>query len=167
MKRRLIIIDLFLVLIMVFLTWYKDTFEMDRVEASSLNYDTGRGSVLIATQGSDYKNAITNILIEELGGVAERIDIIDAKSLEGITATEWDAIAIIHTNEIWMAPHAVRTFLKEHYNPAYMAVISTSGSGVIQVDGVDAITSASVMNDATEHALLTSAQIKEILLQAN
>lgn len=57
--------------------------------------------VLIASQGSDFKNALVENLTTRLQEQRLFIRVIDVTTLGEVNEDEWDALVFIHTTEQW------------------------------------------------------------------
>jgi len=131
----------------LFATWYVNRYSMTR--ADSMDYPvkgTPKYSVLIATQGSNYKNKLVKKLIDELRINDRAIKVIDVNDLKTLTS-DHDAYIIIHTWEIGKAPEAVSLFVNNYRSSKNIYTISTSGSGDEIMDDIDGISSASNITD--------------------
>ena len=144
MKKKLIIGLLsFVGLFFLFLVWFKVSYSMDKVEGFDKGSYNASQKVLIATQGSEYKNGVVDDVLEYLSSDDIYVKVIDVSSLKDITADQWDAILILHVWEIWKPEPNTAEFINKHYDKAKMFVVCTSGSGDEMMDGVEGITGAS------------------------
>lgn len=121
-------------------------------------YESGqRGagpSVLIATQGSDYKDAVSRALVNQLAARPAYLKVIDVSALPPVFEREWDAIVLLFSWERRRPePHA-RTFVERCSDREKLVVLTTSGGGDERLPLVDTVTSASELQradaDATE-----------------
>jgi hypothetical protein len=108
--------------------------------------------VLIATQASSYKNAVTAGLIARLEGRSASIQVIDVNGLGAVKPADWNAIVLIHTWEGGKPPAAVKAFVDRLPSRQKLVVLTTSGQGDFTMEGVDAVTSASKMVDVPANA---------------
>lgn len=101
--------------------------------------------ILIASQGSEFKNTLVEELISQLKSPETYLSVVDCTTLNNENADEWDAIIIIHTLQIHKMPEQAEVFLKEMNDYPKVMLVSTSGAGDDTVEGfkVDAISSAS------------------------
>jgi hypothetical protein len=121
--------------------------------------------VLIASQGSKFKSQLLEALIRNLRSEDIYLSIIDCTSLKEDQAENWNAIVIIHTTKVHQIPKYVKTYLDKLKNYSNVILISTSGGGDEIVTGydVDAISTASRLQDIEIIAGLTDKKIKRIL----
>lgn len=104
--------------------------------------------VLIASQGSNFKNAVVESLTAYLGGKAYT-KVIDVTSLAEVNEAEWDALVFIHTTEQWKLWPDVDEYLARAQDLDKVILVTTSGSGDWKTDkyDVESITSASRMDE--------------------
>jgi hypothetical protein len=139
-----------LTIFVLFLVWYKYTFSMEVIEERSINENSDKQSVLIVSQGSEFKNKVIEGVIEEIEPRGDFLKVIDATALPNENSNEWDAMLIIHTMEIWQPQADVKNFLSKNYDPNKMIVFATSSSGEIQMEGIDGFTGASILEEVDE-----------------
>jgi hypothetical protein len=101
--------------------------------------------VLIASQGSEFKEDLSRKIIKKLENDSIYISVIDCTTLEKENAEDWQAILIMHTTKAHKIPRYVSTFLEGLSDYSNLVLISTSGGGdeVITEFEVDAISTAS------------------------
>ena len=101
--------------------------------------------LLIATQGSAFKDAVVAALVKELEQRPIYIKIIDVSDLSTIVEAEWQAFVIVNTCQSGQLQPDVAAFLMRTAIPANVMLATTSGSGRWQPEGpvTDSISSAS------------------------
>ena len=101
--------------------------------------------VLIASQGSDFKNALVESLTTHLKEKPIFINVIDVTTLDEINEDEWGAVVLIHTTEQWKLQPDVKAYLDRAQDLNKVVVLTTSGSGEWKTEdyNIDVITSAS------------------------
>lgn len=123
----------------------------------SASYERGLSSlprhVLIAAQGSPFKDRLVTGLVARLEAQPVYVKVIDVAGLSGIMEKDWQAIVIVHTWEFGTPPKVVSDFTARLAEPGKVVGITTSGSGRERLAGIDVISSASVVDDVP--ALLT------------
>lgn len=135
-----------LLFLAVSMIWYDWKYSMDVVPKRSINDPTSDVRLLLATQGSAYKNE----LIARLTEAVDRnvyIEIVDVTHLSEVEIEQYDLCVIIHTWEMWKPPKDVRAFISKAKVAEMSFVIGTSGSGDLSIDGLDGISSASRLAD--------------------
>ena len=161
MKRFLKIATISLVLIFGFLIWYKYTYSMDIIAERQVNNSIASKKILIASQGSEFKNALVDALIEDLKKEDVFIQVIDVTTINTIEPNQWDLLMIFHTFEIWEPQKDAAAFLDKSYDKSKMIILATSGSGDLMIEGVDGITGASILDEVAtkKEIILTKAKL--------
>jgi hypothetical protein len=144
------------VIVIGFLAWYRIHFAMNPVEEFTLNEPSSEQHLLIATQGSAFKDAVVTGITEQLQQRPIFIRVIDVTALSDVNDHEWDAIVVLHTIEYGKAPVPAQAFVNRAGDASTVVVLSTSGAGDFRIEGIDAITSTSRMTDV-------SARVDELL----
>lgn len=148
-KKILLIMLGFMVAFFLFLMWYQYNYSMDVVAPYTINSPTLEKKVLIATQGSEFKNKVTGGIVDYFKADSVYIEVVDITSLPTIDPRKYNALVIIHTWENWKPPITVQTFIEKY--PEFsnkIVVLTTSGEGSYKMEGVDAITGESKLADA-------------------
>jgi len=147
-KMKVIIgITALVLTVFAFLTWYKIHYSMDVAESFEVNTSELKHRVLIATQGSEFKDAIVAGIIDHLKQRHAYIKVIDIAALPLVNEDKWNAVVVIHTWENWKPQADAKAYLEHVKNLSKVIVLTTSGDGDYKIEGVNAITSASVMTD--------------------
>lgn len=153
MWRKLFIgIVALLVVLILFAFWYRSTYSMKKVDIVEMNVGGQAAEVLIATQGSAYKDAV---VAQVANGLVERdahVRIVDVSALKGVDPTAWDAVLVLHTWEYWKPQPDAAAFREQHTGVKNVIYLSTSGSGEERLDPVDGISSASITDDVARDA---------------
>jgi len=142
LKSTLITVLLVIVVVMAAATWYTNTYSMKPAMPREINDPKLGVRILIATQGSEFKDSVVSRVIDRLKGRPIYIKVIDVTGLKTVDPANWAAIVIIHTWEAGMAPKVVSDFVKKN-NTSGLIILTTSGDGRNHIEGVDGITSAS------------------------
>ena len=148
-KKILLIMLGFMVTFFLFLMWYQYNYSMDVVAPYTINPPTLEKKLLIATQGSEFKNKVTSGIVDHFKADSVYIEVVDISSLPTIDPRKYNALVIIHTWENWKPPITVQTFIDKY--PEYsnkIVVLTTSGEGSYKMEGVDALTGESILADA-------------------
>jgi hypothetical protein len=120
--------------------------------------------VLIATQGSKYKEAVVSGVVEALEEQEVHIKVIDVSGLSEIQVEDWDAIVILHTWQASKPQKDAEAFLKKQDQRRKIIVHTTSGKGTNAMDGVDAITGASCMRNVSDNVEVITNRLYSIIL---
>jgi predicted small integral membrane protein len=146
-RGLLISIAVLAVVVVGFLAWYRIHFAMSPVEGFTVNETSSEQRLLIATQGSAFKDAVVAGLLERLRQRPIFIRVIDVSALSDVNDSEWDAVIVLHTIEYGKAPVPAQAFVNRAGDAGKVVVLSTSGAGDFKIEGIDAISSASRMTD--------------------
>lgn len=151
-----------LALLFIFTVWYTERYGMDKVAPFELNDTSLDSHILIATQGSAYKDRVVADVISSFYYDSIYIKIIDVHELGKETTTDWDAMVILHTWEIGEPPQPVTDFIVNVEDRRKLIVIATSGSGEEGIEGIDGISSASLMYEIPIHVQLIVDRIYDL-----
>ncbi len=164
LKRIGIVVSVLLILFVAFAFWYRATYSMETVTGFEVNANSQQ-RVLIATQGSKFKEAVVNRLVEQLKARPVNIKVIDVSDLSTIHESDWNAIVIIHTWEYSKPPKAVQEFADRIRSKGNVVVLTTSGDGDYKLEGFDAISSASKLSEVNDTADQLVNKIDKILAE--
>lgn len=145
-KKIILGFIILLVFFSLFSVWYKYTYKMDVIESYEINSSSLSKKVLIASQGSEFKNTVVTGVIDRFKSNDVYFKVIDINLLKSINSNKWNAIIILHTWEMWKPPTEVKDFIDNNMNNLEkIIVVSTSGDGSFKIEGVDAFTGESIM----------------------
>jgi protein tyrosine phosphatase (PTP) superfamily phosphohydrolase (DUF442 family) len=164
-KKTVLSATLISTLTLVALSWYKLHYSMDIVDPFAVTVKNPQHRLLIATQGSDYKNAVVDRLIDKLKTRSIDIQVIDVSALANVEVNDWSAIVILHTWESWQPQVDAKLFTRRQAIHDKIIIITTSGNGTSKMDGIDAITSASELSDAEQHVVEIVGRLDVIFAQ--
>lgn len=165
LKRVLIVIGVLIALMVIAFGVYLLVNRQSVAEPFEVGSADSNSKILVATQGSDYKNLLVDTLISRLKGDDVYISVIDISGLTEINQENWDAEIIIHTTEGYRLPEVVKEYLGEVENPDEVMLLITSGSGEWKPEDckVDVLTSASRVTDIPEKANIIENKVNSIL----
>ena len=130
MKKKIVIYSgIVLAVFFLFLVWFKATYSMDKVETRDVNALKGKYKILIATQGSEYKNEVVDYVVEHFKNDSVYLRIEDVSLLPNVSVDQWNLIVLMHTWEIFKPEKESQLFLEKNYDKTKMFVVSTSASG--------------------------------------
>lgn len=163
-RKSLWAIVMIVVFLVVPLNWYIARYSMERAESFEVLVANPQHQLLIATQGSEYKDAVVAGLLAQMKGMPVSIKVIDISGLPAVDTNDWDALVILHTWEQWRAPEVVEQFIDRSDLAVIDKVIvhTTSGNGESAMDGIDAITSASLITDVSANVSLIVQRINQL-----
>ena len=146
-KKIIIGIAVLAVVFFLFATWYKFHYSMDIAKSFEVNTPDLKHRVLIATQGSDFKDAMVTGLVDHLKQRQTYIKVIDVSALPQVNEDDWQVIVLIHTWEYRKPQADAKAYIERAKDLNKLIVLTTSGRGDFKMEGINAITSASVMSD--------------------
>lgn len=162
-KKILIVFTILGALSIIFLTWYSAQHSMEEAKLYEINDKGLSQHILIATQGSKFKNAVVEETIGQLKSLPIYIKVMDVGQLTNVNESEWSVIIILHTWEYSKPPKDVSLFLNRVSSKDKIIVLCTSGSGQEKIEGIDGITSASWVEEVTAKAGEIIVRVKSIL----
>ncbi len=164
-KKILIGIGVLIILLVIISGIYLLIHVQDVAEPMEVGSPEMDKKVLIATQGSEYKNLMVDTLTARLKGEDVYISVIDISGLKEINQEDWDAEVIIHTTEGYRLPEVVKEYLGRVENPDEVILLITSGDGSWKPEEckVDVLTSASKVTDISEKSNSIEKKINSLL----
>lgn len=149
-KKILLLILITGIFLLLFRMWYKYEYAMDKTEEYQINSPDYSRKLVIATQGSDFKNAVTNEIVNHFKQDSISIKVIDVSSLPKINPKDYNAIVLIHTWENFKPPVEIENFInRTTAEKNRIIVLTTSGQGSNKMEGIDAITGASKLEETS------------------
>ncbi|MBC8375086.1 MAG: hypothetical protein H8E26_03505 [FCB group bacterium] len=142
------------ILIVMTCSWYVIKFyprHADDLEFGNPNFSQ---KILIATQGSTYKNEVVQRLAEKLRAREVYIKVTDVSNLDSVDPDSWAEIIILNTSIADRMNTRVSHFLDMVGPIENILVITTSGGGDFVPPNleVDGITTASRLNETEKMA---------------
>lgn len=132
--------------------FYLQRHAMQPVAARELGARGGGPAVLVAAQGSPYKDTVAGTVIRHLREKQAYVRVEDVSQLPQADERDWDAIVLLHSWERWQPPPVVQQFVERLKDRRKLVVLTTSGSGESRMACVDAVTSASEVSRAPRDA---------------
>jgi hypothetical protein len=154
---------LIVVVVLIAAIWYRYQYSMEVARPFEVAGSPAGPRVLIATQGSDFKDALTAGLVRRLERRSAFLKVIDVTELGRILEADWNAIVVMHTWEMGKPPIEVKTFVERITQRDKLVVLSTSGAGDFKLEGVDAISAASRMDDVATRVGELASRVDAIL----
>lgn len=134
--------------------WYKYRYSMDSVEPYTINSDTYQKKLLIATQGSVFKDALVRNVINYYKNDSVFIKIIDVADLPEVNHSDYNALLLLHTWEYRKPPKTVEAFITDNQNHIdKIVVVATSGEGSNSIEGVDGLAGESIIKDVFQYTV--------------
>src|SRR5690554_5486603 len=104
----------FAALFSLFYGWYKFTYSMEEAASFEVNSKENQTSLLIATQGSEFKNGLTNNIVNYYKEKTVFIKVIDISKLKNIDIKDFNGILLIHTWENTKPPISIKKFINNN-----------------------------------------------------
>ena len=159
--RIVLYIGFFIIIFGAFYAW---RFSMDIAPDQEYgSSDINNASILIATQGSDFKDSLCHNIVIHYQAPDHYLKVTDVTKLGSYSYSEWDAIFIHHTWEINRPPKEVRKFINELPDHSKLVVYGTSGDGRLVIKNIDAISGSSMMNEIPMRTKEVVSRIDKIL----
>ena len=151
-------------LFILFAVWYKYQYSMDTAKSFEVNTSMLDRKLIIATQGSEFKNEITKNIVEFYKPDSIYIKVVDISSLSEIDPQNWNALVIMHTWENWKPPIDVKAFIdRTQAFQNKIVVLTTSGQGSFKMKGIDAITGESKLENIASYTHLIIERLHPLL----
>lgn len=163
MRRLQIIIGFIALCTLLSMVWYFLTYSMDEAQSFEIGDSSAPQKLLIAYQGSEFKNSIVEHVAEHFTTTDIQIKGVDISDLKHIKPEDYNAIFILYSWEIWSAPSAVTNFIDEHPTIHNYVIMTTSSSGVSKLENVDAITCESIVGESRNLANQAILQLEEYI----
>jgi hypothetical protein len=128
--------------------------------------DPGAGKrVLIATQRSDFKEAVVSRIVEDLEKDLCYVRVIDLKRLKNELAGDFGAIVVVNTCKAWSLSRGASKFVKKFPDKDRVVMLTTASGEDWRPKSVevDAITSASKVQKADPVADEIVQKVRKIL----
>ena len=163
LKKVIIVFIILGALSIIFLTWYSVQHSMEEAKPFEVNDKGLSQRVLIATQGSKFKDVIVQETIGQLKSLPIYIKVVDVGQLTNVNESEWSAIVILHTWEYGKPQKDALDFVQRASSKNKVIVLCTSGSGKEKMEGIDGITSASWPEEVIDKRDEIVLRVKSIL----
>ncbi|TYP74248.1 hypothetical protein [Aquimarina intermedia] len=163
--RNLIKIGILLSLLSVaFWIWYDYTYSMDTVIPFEVNSRALPNKVLIASQGSAFKDSLVQHIIKHYHNEPIYFKIIDAYTLFTVKIDKWDALIIINSWEYASPPKNVKKFIAKHPDQLNkLIILSTIGSYNFSLKDVDMISGESIIEHTPLYAKKITNRLDSLL----
>ncbi|ECJ9745155.1 hypothetical protein FQR52_01085 [Listeria monocytogenes] len=144
LKISLIVVGIAVVIFAGVMLSYRFIKSMDVTENAEINKSATGDHVLLATQGSKFKDSVMNQVKKDMEGKNVHVSIIDTTKLDKVKADGYDKVVLFTTVQSDDIPENVTTFMNDNKDKSiHIAVTADSGRWDNQPKGVDAISEAS------------------------
>jgi len=163
-KIALILIILFI----GFWAWYEYTYSMDTIIPFEINNSNATTKVLIASQGSKFKDSVVKGILKNYEKDTVYFKVIDIYTLFTVNLDKWDALLFINSWEYGSPPRNVKKFIKNHPEQLdKLIILSTVGSSHIVLKDVDVISGESIIEQAPKYTEIMVNQLNKIIKRNN
>ncbi|MBP2831496.1 hypothetical protein J8281_04785 [Aquimarina sp. U1-2] len=153
-----------ILLFAIFWVWYEYTYAMDTVIPFEINDPHLQTKVLIASQGSRFKDSLVQSIITHYQHDSIYFKVIDVYTLFTVTIKKWDAVVIINSWEYGSPPKNVKKFIKNHPNQLdKLIILSTVGSSNIALKDVDVISGESIMEKTPKYSGIVIEKLNKLI----
>ena len=154
-----------IVLVVVILaSWlYSQIFSMDKAEEFEVNDLDFNQHLLIATQGSKFKDSLLVGLVNHFKEKEVYIKVIDVHQLPPIEIKDWNAICLIHTWENQKPPKVVESFVDRVQEPSRIVTFATSTFGGFKIKEVDGFSGASRLSEVPSVTQILISKLEQLL----
>ncbi len=165
MKRILKITSIILLIFFAgFWVWYEYTYSMDTVIPFEVNDSNLETKVLIASQGSSFKDSLVQGVLRHYEKDTIYFKIIDVYTLFTVNINKWDALVIINSWEYGSPPRNVKNFIKDHPDQLdKLIILSTVGSSNIALEDVDVISGESIIEKTPKYTNIVVKRLDKII----
>lgn len=147
-----------------FLVWYEYTYSMDTIIPFEVNDPNLNAKVLIASQGSRFKDSLVQSVLRHFKNDSIYFKVIDVYTLFTVPIDKWDAVLIINSWEYGSPPRNVKNFIKDYPDKLdKLIVLSTVGSSHISMSDVDVISGESIIEKLPDYTEIVVNRLKKIL----
>ena len=139
------------------------------VKENLLSRENPMFSMVIASDSSEFKDNIRNRIIQQYQNEGN-IEIVNIKRLKDIDPTDYDVVLIIDTCLAWSGFNpTLNSFLEDNQSKANIVLFMTAGDPdwTYSYQGVDAITSASVVENEDVKFEEITQQINQLLIPSH
>jgi hypothetical protein len=139
------------------------------VNETRLSHENPMFSMIIASDSSEFKDNIRNRVIQQYQNEGN-IELVNIKRLKDIDPIDYDVVLILDTCLAWSGFNpSVNTFLENNKSKDNVVLFMTAGDPdwTYSYQGVDAITSASVVENEDVKFEEITQQINQLLLPSH
>lgn len=165
MKRIIrVIIGLILIGFSGFWIWYEYTYSMDTVIPFEVKDPSLETKVLIASQGSRFKDSLVQGILRHYQKDAIHFKVIDVYTMFTVDIDKWDALVIINSWEYGSPPGNVKRFIKNHPDQLdKLIILSTVGSSNIALKDIDVISGESIIEKRSYYTGILVERLNKII----
>ncbi|RKN06040.1 hypothetical protein D7036_09605 [Aquimarina sp. BL5] len=165
LKKTVLVI---VVLFIGFWAWYEYTYSMDTVIPFEVNNPRAKTKVLIASQGSKFKDSVVQGILRKYEKDTIYFKVIDVYTLFTVNLEKWDALILINSWEYGNPPRNVKKFIKNYPEQLdKLIILSTVGSSNITLKDVDVISGESIIEKTSQYTDTVANRLNQIIKRNN
>jgi hypothetical protein len=119
--------------------------------------------ILIILQKTTFKAELARILTEHYSSASLFTEVADFNMLPVVKPQDWTAVIILQSWEDWQPQPEITNLIKRAEPKDKILVVTTSDTGQEKLEGIDAISSASTVDNARQTADKVIARIENLL----
>lgn len=140
LKISLIVVGIAVVIFAGVMLSYRFVKSMDVTENAEINKSATGDHVLLATQGSKFKDSVMDQVKKDMEGKNVHVSIIDTTKLDKVKADDYDKVVLFTTVQSDDIPENVSTFMNDNKDKSiHIAVTADSGRWDDKPKDIDAI----------------------------
>ncbi|WP_299215153.1 hypothetical protein [uncultured Aquimarina sp.] len=141
---------------------------MDTVIPFEVNNPSAKTKVLIASQGSKFKDSVVKGILRRYEKDTIYFKVIDVYTLFTVNLKKWDALIFINSWEYGSPPRNVKKFIKNHPEQLdKLIILSTVGSSNIALKDVDVISGESIIEKTSIYTDIVVNRLNQIIKRNN
>ncbi len=159
-----IIFSTVLILFAGFWVWHEYTYAMDTVIPFEVNKAELKTKVLIASQGSSFKDSLVQGIMRHYQNDSIYFKIIDAYTMFTVNIDKWDALVIINSWEYRNPPSNLKKFIQNHPDQLdKLIILSTVGSSNMALKDIDVISGESIIEKTSEYTNIIVERLDKLI----
>lgn len=152
LKKLLLGAGLLLAVLVLFCAGYWLKYRQGVIAGSSIETPGATRRMLIASQGSEYKEALVRKLVAQLQADSVAVRLVDVTQLPTVREAEYDAAILICSIEYYAAQKDVAAYIAAAQRPERIVLHTTSGQGDMpprqcRIDAITGASQAEVLDD--------------------
>lgn len=148
-----------------FWIWYEYTYDMDTVIPFEVRDPSMKTKVLIASQGSKFKDSLVKSILRHYEEDSIYFKVIDVYTLFTVPINKWDAILVINSWEYGSPPANLKKYIKNYPDRLdKLIILSTVGSSHITLKDVDVISGESIVEKLPDYTTIVVNRLNKIVL---
>ncbi|WP_034230005.1 hypothetical protein [Aquimarina pacifica] len=137
---------------------------MDTIIPFEVNKDKAKANVLIASQGSRFKDSLVQGILKHYQQDSIYFKVIDVYMLFTVPIDEWDAIIMINSWEYYDPPSNLTKYIRKYPDRLdKLIILSTVGSSNRSLEDIDVISGESIIEKVPDYMSIIVTQLNKII----